>query len=620
MPQLNLPQPLLRGWFDVELAAHGSGAATASVPRDGQVATPLTQVEAYGASIEYDAARVDVHVGAIGLCACIGQPRFADAELTRIAETAGPAAACLELQAHAGADFAKDLRGPFALVLVDRARGSALLAVDRFSVRTLCHASDGNRLAFSDRADAIPSRQAAAIDPQAIFEYLYFHVIPAPRTVFSGVQRLRAAHTLECSAAGTRVFAHWRPSFSANSGRHLEQQRDEFRNLIEAAVAHEARFGRVGCFLSGGTDSSTVAGMLARVAATPVDAFSIGFDAAGYDEMEYARTAARHFGVRHHEHYITREELVAAIPAVATWYDQPFGNSSAVPAYCCARLARASGIERLLAGDGGDELFGGNSRYATQRVFEAYGGIPAPLRRVVVEPLLLGGPLPSELPLVRKAASYVRQAKVPLPDRLGTYNLLTRLGQPAVLAPELLRVVNIDAPHSAQRAVWAECADTALINRMLTYDWKYTLADNDLPKVCGTTALAGVQAAFPLLADELVDFSLGLAPEQKLKGLKLRYFFKEALRGFLPESIITKKKHGFGLPFGVWLASHPGLRALAGDALASMRGRGIVRADFVDELWDRRMSEHPGYYGEMVWLLLVLETWLQARAPMFALR
>jgi asparagine synthase (glutamine-hydrolysing) len=150
---------------------------------------------------------------------------------------------------------------------------------------------------------------------------------------------------------------------------------------------------------------------------------------------------------------------------------------------------------------------------------------------------------------------------------------------------------------------------------MLEYDWKYTLADNDLPKVCGAAALAGVQVGFPFLADEIVDFSLALPASLKVRGFTLRHFFKEALRGFLPDATIAKRKHGFGLPFGVWLSRHAGLRSLAGDSLARLATRGIVRPAFLDALIERKLAEHPAFYGEMVWILMMLEQWLAAGSP-----
>jgi len=150
---------------------------------------------------------------------------------------------------------------------------------------------------------------------------------------------------------------------------------------------------------------------------------------------------------------------------------------------------------------------------------------------------------------------------------------------------------------------------------MMAYDWRFTLADNDLPKVCGTAQLAHVDVGFPLLADELVDLALQLAPSDKVRGLRLRHFFKEALVGFLPPEIIAKKKHGFGLPVGKWLLKDEAFRALARDSLSELAGRRLILPTFVDDLFSRRLEEHPGYYGEMIWVLMMLEQWLSARCP-----
>ena len=330
--------------------------------------------------------------------------------------------------------------------------------------------------------------------------------------------------------------------------------------------------------------------------------------------MEYARIAARRFGSEHHEYYVTPDDLVSAIPKVAAHYDQPFGNSSAVPAFYCASMAREDGIGKLLAGDGGDELFGGNSRYVKQRVFALYEGIPGIARLHVIEPMLLQVPGVDKVPLLRKAASYVRQAKMPMPGRMNTYNLLMRIGVETVFTPDFLASVDTAEPEARQRETYESCAAGSLVNRMLAYDWIYTLANNDLPKVCGATELAHVAVGFPLLADELVDFSLRLQPRLKLNGFKLRWFFKEALRGFLPDEIITKKKHGFGLPFGVWAVGHEPLRALAAASLADVVTNGFVRREFVDDLIDKLLPEHPSFYGEMLWILMMLGQWLRVHA------
>ncbi|HZF80516.1 MAG TPA: asparagine synthase-related protein, partial [Rubrivivax sp.] len=162
---------------------------------------------------------------------------------------------------------------------------------------------------------------------------------------------------------------------------------------------------------------------------------------------------------------------------------------------------------------------------------------------------------------------------------------------------------------------WDAAAPASALNLHLAFDWRYTLAETDLPKVIGTTRLAGLDVGFPMLDDDLVQFSLRLPSSYKLRGGELRWFFKEALRGFLPDEILRKKKQGFGLPFGVWLVDDAALQAFAADALGTLSDRGVVRADFMQQLLGQQLREHPGYYGEMVWILTMLEHWLRAKAP-----
>ena len=547
-----------------------------------------------------------------------GEPTFADIGIAELARTAGHEQAWRAAFERLGAQrAAANAAGSFSIALSD-ARGRSFLAVDRFAMHTLCYRVRNGRMEFAERADAWAA-DGARIDPQAIFDYLYFHCIPSPRTIFEGVFRLPPGHYALFENGQLTVAPYWVPEFTEPRGPvSFDTLKSEFRTLLRDAVASQLTVGTPACFLSGGTDSSTVAGMIREATGKAAHTYSIGFEAEGYDEMAFARIAARHFGCEHHEYYVTPDDLVRSIGDVAGSYDQPFGNSSALPAYYCALAARKDGVTRMLAGDGGDELFGGNSRYAKQRVFGWYGHVPAPVRRGLLEPFF-ELPAIGRTPLLKKGSSYIEQAKVPMPDRLQMYNLLLRLGTDDALTPEFLSRIDIHAPAAQQREVWALARTSSELNRTLAYDWRYTLAESDLPKVCGTTQLAQMEVRFPFLDHALLVFSLGLPTAYKLKGLKLRWFFKEALRGFLPDQILTKKKQGFGLPFGVWLTKHKGLQDLATDSLASLSKRGIVRADFIDQLMRQRLAEHPGYYGEMVWILMMLEQWLQKHASDFVL-
>jgi asparagine synthase (glutamine-hydrolysing) len=542
---------------------------------------------------------------------CRGHPRF-DAAPDAATPDATLAAWRERLARLGPRDAAASARGDFAVGLLDD-QGRGFLCVDRFGIRTLCWRIVGGRLRFAERADQLADADTP-IDPQAIHDYLYFHVIPSPQTIYRGIQRLPPGHYARFENGRIEVAPYWVPAFDIDAGLSFDAAKSRFRDLLDQSVRRQLDGSKPACFLSGGTDSSTVAGVIGRVTGGPAATYSIGFEAEGYDEMAFARTTARHFGTEHHEHYVTPADLQASMAQVACAYDQPFGNSSVLPAYYCARMAHGDGVTRLLAGDGGDELFGGNSRYAKQRVFGLYGQVPGPLRRGLLEPLLDSG-WAGRVPGLQKGKSYVEQARVPMPDRMQMYNLLRRLGPDQVLTPAMRHAVDQQAPLRAQRAVWALPSRASELDRQLAFDWRFTLAECDLPKVCGSTALAGVAVGFPLLDQDLVEFSMRLPSSYKLRGLKLRWFFKEALRGFLPDATLAKKKQGFGLPFGVWATRHAGLQRLATDALHSLGHRRIVDTGFLRRLIGEQLPAHPGYYGEMVWILTMLELWLQGHAP-----
>lgn len=520
--------------------------------------------------------------------------------------------AALQRGIDAAANEVSQWQGPFAASVHDAVSGASFGVVDRFSAQTLCWRQDGAEIRFAPSAVELAG-PTPELDPQAIFEYLYFHFVPSPRTIFRGVQRVPAAHHVATQGSDAFVAPYWRPRFGPTRSGPFAELRKEFLGLMKSAVTRCVHVTPQACFLSGGTDSSSVAGFIREVTGQGAVAYSIGFDAAGYDEMSYARIAAQHFGCEHREYYITPDDLVRGIPEVAASFDQPFGNSSVLPSYYCALQARKDGHRFMLAGDGGDELFGGNARYAKQRLFGVYNRVPHALRAAVIEPIC-GSKVLADLPGLRKVASYVEQARVPMPDRLEMYNLLLRLGVDKVLEPGFRAQLDADGPRRHQREVWGWAEKAEDLNRTLAYDWRYTLGENDLPKVRSAAQLAGVSVEYPMLDVDLLEFSMRLPDSYKLRGLRLRWFFKEALRGFLPDSIIDKPKHGFGLPFGPWLQTHEGLRALAKDALGSLGTRGIVRPGFLIELMGQRLAQHPGYYGEMVWVLMMLEHWIRSHA------
>lgn len=547
------------------------------------------------------------------VAAILGRPRWSNGSTRHLADERGNAVALLARYRERGSEVLQDVQGNFAAVLVDPREKYVLVALDRTGTERMCFAQVAGALVFSTSARAVARHidQAAPINRQATFEYLYCHMVPSPDTAFSGVEKLLPAECLEMRGAALARRFYWQLAYDTSGIGSEAEMKKRFLDLTRQAVERQLDQRPTGAFLSGGTDSSTVSGMLGQVSGKPAETFSIGFEAQGFDELEYARITSKHFGTNPHEYYVTPDDVAEAMPLIAAAYDEPFGNASAAPTYFCAKLARDHGISVVLAGDGGDEFFGGNERYSKQGVFEHFHRLPAVFRRVL-EPAVRNFPLGSALMPVRKAQSYIQQARIPLPDRLETYNFLHRSPLQEIFEPEFLGAVDTDRPLELMREAYFRCASTEPVERMMHLDHKFTLADNDLRKVSRMCELAGVEVRFPFLDDDLVAFSGTLQVKQKVSGNKLRVLFKEALRGFLPDETITKSKHGFGLPFGVWLGSHGPLKALADDALRSLAQRGIVKPAYLRQLQqDHASSGHASYFGVMIWVLVQLELWLQ---------
>jgi asparagine synthase (glutamine-hydrolysing) len=540
------------------------------------------------------------------LVAMEGRVRWHSSELLTISARDGCAAALAEAYRRHGEECLRQIAGTFALAIVDAKTASGLVAVDRMGIFSLCYAQQRGRLVFGPNAASVAAHPdvGRTLSRQAIFDYLYCHVVPAPGTIYAGIHKLRPAECLVLRRGTVERRYYWQLRYHDHGEDSVNAQKARFRRLLrEAARRAIGSDADIGAFLSGGTDSSTVAGLLTELRGRPAKTYSIGFSAEGFDEMRYARITARHFAT----------DVVDAIPLIARAYDEPFGNDSAVPAYYCARMAHADGVQVLLAGDGGDEIFGGNARYAKQKLFEAYGAVPSAVRRGLIEPLALRMPGAGRIAPLRKLASYVRQASVPLPERLESYNFLHRSPLANVFEPAFLADVDPGQPLALQRDVYRRTASDSPVNRMMHLDLEFTLADNDLRKVTRMCELAGVEVRYPLLDDALVEFSGELPPSLKVKGLRLRYFFKQALRDVLPPETLKKTKHGFGMPFGLWLRDHKPLAGLVHESLDAFARRGILKPLYIKQLLHEHETSHATYFGIMIWVVMTLECWLAAR-------
>ena len=367
---------------------------------------------------------------------------------------------------------------------------------------------------------------------------------------------------------------------------------------------------RLGCFLSGGTDSSSIVGLVTRVKRSPVKSISIGFAEERFNELHYAQIAASHFGSQHIVSCLGPKDAFRILPKIVALYDEPYANSSVIPTYHCQTLAHEQGLEVMLAGDGGDELFGGNERYRTQQIYELYKKIPGVLRRGLIEPIV-SHISPDAHGVGGKLRRYIQTSNTPNPERYFRWAMLQYFSPAQILGAALPFRNGHGDLLAIPRTHYNAASASDEMNRLLYIDINMTLSDNDLPKVARAAELAGISVRFPFLDHPLVEFSGRIPACLKVKGFEKRYLFKLATRNLLPKSILKKRKHGFGLPIGLWLKTDPKMRGAAEEVLREPRTyqRGYFQRQFIDRIFAAMDQDNTPFYGDVLWPFLMLELW-----------
>jgi asparagine synthase (glutamine-hydrolysing) len=529
-----------------------------------------------------------------------------------------PAHAIGKLYAQSGTDCFKQLRGAFSLAIWDKHERTMLVAVDRFAAKPLTYSASASQIIFASQPRALfaSKRIEKQINAPALASYLNFGVVPAPECAFRSLSKLPGGCFLSWKDGTTRLQRYWDLEYSESvraSEDHLA--RELFQAMSEAVqlCADDTDTHRLGCFLSGGTDSSSILGLLSRQRQEAIQAFSIGFSEERFNELEYARIAAAEFKTRHSITILRPEEAIADLHKLVAAYDEPFGNSSVLPTYACLKAAQAHGINLMLAGDGGDELFGGNQRYQPDRIYNFYHAIPRLIRHSLIEPAATLVPAWGALSKVR---GYVGRLAKENPEHYFQWLMLQQFPPGEILGPDIQLTNGHRDLLSIPRSHYQNAPARSELNRLLYIDIKMTLGDNDLPKVARAAELVGVNVRFPFLDPPLADFSGKLPVHLKVRGMEKRYLFKKATSGLLPPAILKKKKHGFGLPIGIWLKEHPLWRNLAQDVLLDPASyqRGFYQRSFVEKLFRLMDSDSSTYYGDLLWIFLMAELWYRQQA------
>jgi len=544
-----------------------------------------------------------------------GLVKWQNHDLKNLAEEKDDALALIEGYRRYGPAVLRQMEGVWSLALICPHKNECLIAIDRMGVYPLCYAmGKKGEFVFSSVTDGVKAHPDVdvSVSAQGVYNYLYHFVVPSPTTIYDQMHKLEPAQYIHFENGKLHKEFYWTMPYTDQRSGDMDQWSEKLRTQLDQSMISSLEGtdpGKVGAFLSGGLDSSSVCGLMMKHNGKG-KSFTIGFDEAAYDESGFARIAADHFHTEHFEYFVTPDDVPEVQDKIAEIYDEPYGNTSAVPAYYCAKMAKEQGVEVLLAGDGGDELFAGNERYVSMKTIEKYALIPESMRKYFMEPLL-SLPGMQHVPVVKKARSLARRYATPMPDRLYSYSFIFEAAQRDIFTTHSREALNRDMPLDLIRKTYHHLDDVQMLQRMMHMDLQITLADNDLRKVNRMCDLAGVEVRYPLLENNLVDFAASVPTEVLLHKNKLRYFFKYALKDFLPQEVINKQKHGFGLPFSVWVHKDKRLNEQITDHLSDFKKRDYLTDEFIDEMIKESSGPSESGGSGLGWDIAMLEMWFK---------
>jgi asparagine synthase (glutamine-hydrolysing) len=527
----------------------------------------------------------------------------------------------LHFYLHDGMSFLSSLRGDFVIVVWDGREQTFCLATDRFRVHSLLYSQQGPHFVFASCMQALracPLPLEWTINPEAIVDMTCNSVIPTPKSIFGEVRKIPPGHVLCYQKGQIKLEQYWDMNYLTSDPSPqdtlIQKLHAGFQDAIDCRLGAERQGNHIGSFLSGGIDSSTITGILAQTCSQPIKSFSIGFDVPGYNEINYARMAAQAFKAEHYEYFVSPADTYDVIPLLLESFDEPFGNASAVPTYFCAKLAKEHGVDIMFAGDGGDELFAGNERYATQRVFDYYQKFPSWLREHVVQPTVFSLANYLKIGLFLKGKKYIERANIPYPQRLSSWGLFEVIPMTDIFHDALVKTLGEQYnPYEYLYDRYRRALATHELDRQLYVDLKVAIGDNDILKVTRMGQAAGVNVRFPFLDSRLAEFSATIPATLKMRGLKLRTFFKQAYLHLLPKAIQGKVKHGFGLPIPVWLRNDQRLNQIMRDAVLGpeLAQRGFFQKKTLEYFVEQHQSDQTSFFGTVLWNIMMLELWMR---------
>lgn len=511
------------------------------------------------------------------------------------------------LYEEVGSACVQRLRGMFAFALWDQEAEVLLLARDRLGIKPLYYTqSDGVLIFASELKSLLAVSGSRDLDFHALDDYITLGYIPGEHSIFSGMSRLPPAHVLEWRRGQVHLWEYWSLTYHTS----LQVSRDpagQLRALLEEAIrAWKISDVPVGVFLSGGVDSSTITALMCAIEQRPVMTFSIGFSDPRFDELQYARQLAERYQTDHHELTVDVDH-VDLLPRLVSYLDEPFADDSAIPTFLVSQLARRS-VKVALAGDGGDELFGGYTWTARDQYRRWYASLPAPFRRMFANSVKNGEVPAYARGLRARIARGLRDASGSIED--GYIRRTTAAGQfkSALYGPGIRAALDGYDAADMVRTIMESAPVKDDRERMLYADLRLYLPDDILFKVDRMSMAHSLEVRPPLLDHLLVEFAAMLPYHMKVRGLKTKVILKRAVQDLVPEALLRQRKQGFSMPVGRWFRGSLGdyARSLLLDGQA--RRRGLWDLTFVRWMLDEHQASRHDF-GHRLWSLLVFEIW-----------
>jgi asparagine synthase (glutamine-hydrolysing) len=503
----------------------------------------------------------------------------------------------------------------FAFALWDERRRRLFIARDRFGEKPLYWGVFDDTLLFASEPKVLLAHPSVRpnLNLNALRQYLSYDYVPAPLSIYEGISKLPAGHTLTLEDGQISVERYWKLSYKTQQPvPSVAEAADQLRELLADSVRMRLVSDvPLGILLSGGIDSSVVAALAVRASSETVKTFSISFAESSFDESQYARAVAKFLGTDHHEERFSASLAANLVSEIGSWMDEPISDPSVVPTFLLSRFTRKH-VTVALGGDGGDEIFAGYPMYFGHHMARAYNRVPRFLRRGLIEPVVNHLPVKtSNLSFDYRAKRFITASHY---DEVARHHVwfgsFTPSDQELLLSEDVRRSSEPDIYRDARR-LFAECDSNNLTECMQSLDTQLYLAEDILTKVDRASMAVSLEVRAPYLDPRVAEFAAALPSHYKLHGYTSKYILKRAAKGLVPPFVWRRGKKGFGVPFAKWLKGE--LRPLAHDLLSPERLRrgGLFNPEYVARLQDEH-ERGVANHRKLLWTLLSFELWRES--------